>query len=104
MSTAPLALAFRSDPLVMSQFGPSRGLEYRRRKEIGMMNRRQGFSATATAMLAAAVLMLATPPAGRAAGPNDDDNESKIQRGFAIAPVTLDLTGKNVGWDSAATS
>jgi hypothetical protein len=45
-------------------------------------------------MLAALVLILATAPKGRAASANDGE-ESKIQRGFAIAPVTLNLTGKN---------
>ena len=29
---------------------------------------------------------------------DDNDNESKIQRGYAIAPVELDLKGKNRAW------
>jgi len=37
---------------------------------------------------------VASAPIGRAAG-SDDDSESKIQRGFAIAPVHLTLKGKN---------
>jgi hypothetical protein len=45
-------------------------------------------------MLATLVLMLATAPNVRAAATNGDE-ASKIQRGFAIAPVTLNLTGKN---------
>ncbi len=55
---------------------------------------RHGFWGTATAMLAALVLMLATAPKGRAASA-DGDEESRIQRGFAITPVKLNLTGKN---------
>lgn len=47
-----------------------------------------------TAMLAALALMLAAAPKGNAAPPVGDD-ESKVQRGFAIAPVDLDLSGKN---------
>jgi hypothetical protein len=41
-----------------------------------------------------ATTIFASAPSGRAAG-SDDDNESKIQRGFAIAPVHLNLNGKN---------
>ena len=44
-------------------------------------------------MLAALALMLAAPR-GLTAAPDNGD-ESRIQRGFAIAPVTLNLTGKN---------
>ena len=38
-------------------------------------------------------MALASAPVGRAAG--SDDSESKVQRGFAIAPVPLNLKGKN---------
>jgi len=58
------------------------------------MTHRSWFLGTATAMLVALALMLAMVPKGRAAAPADDD-ESKIQRGLAIAPVKLNLTGKN---------
>jgi hypothetical protein len=61
---------------------------------MAITHRTHGLRGTATAMLAALVLMLATVPKARAAA-GDDDNESKIQRGFAIAPVKLNLTGKN---------
>jgi hypothetical protein len=52
---------------------------------------------TLTATLAVA-LMLATSPSARAGNQNDqgnDDSASKIQRGLAIAPVPLELAGKN---------
>ena len=52
------------------------------------------FSGIATALLAGLALTLATARKGRAAAAGDGD-ESRIQRGFAIAPVKLDLTGKN---------
>lgn len=58
------------------------------------MAHRDWFWRTATAVSAALALVLATAPKGRAADPGDD-GESKIQRGFAIAPVDLNLTGKN---------
>src|SRR5262245_5639900 len=57
-----------------------------------MTNRSHRFWGTATAALAALLLMLATVPKGRAAA---SDDESKVQRGFAIAPVKLNLAGKN---------
>ena len=48
--------------------------------------------------IAATVVMvggtLAFSVTGRAAS-GDDDSESKIQRGFSIAPVPLNLAGKN---------
>jgi len=48
----------------------------------------------ATAVFATVLVMaFASAPIGRAAGADDDD--SKIQRGFAIAPVPLHLKGKN---------
>ena len=52
------------------------------------------FWGVATALLAGLALTLATARKGRAAAADDGD-ESRIQRGFAIAPVKLDLTGKN---------
>ena len=52
------------------------------------------FRGTVTTMLAALALMLAVAPKSDAAPPAGDD-ESKIQRGFAIAPVDLNLSGKN---------
>ena len=39
--------------------------------------------------------MLISSTRGRAQAASDD--ESRIQQGFAIAPVTLNLTGKNRG-------
>jgi hypothetical protein len=53
-----------------------------------------GFWEVAAAMLSALVLLLATAPNSRADSGNDGE-ASKIQRGFAIAPVTLNLSGKN---------
>ena len=58
-----------------------------------MTHRSHWFRRTAAAMLAALVLVSATASKGRAAA--NDDEESKIQRGFAVAPVMLDLTGRN---------
>jgi len=49
---------------------------------------------TAAAIAAVLALALAYSPKGKAAG-GADDNESKVQRGFAIAPVPLNLAGKN---------
>lgn len=43
--------------------------------------------------VAIVAVALASAPAGRAAG--SDDSESRVQRGFAIAPVQLNLKGKN---------
>ena len=57
-----------------------------------MTHRSYWFWGAAIAMLAALVLV-AMASKGRAAAA--DSEESKIQRGFAIAPVRLDLTGKN---------
>jgi hypothetical protein len=55
-------------------------------------------SAAAVATLAAALLagMLSSSPRVRATDNDDDDrNESRIQRGLEIAPVPLNLEGKN---------
>jgi hypothetical protein len=49
---------------------------------------------TAAAIAAVLALMMTHSPQGKAAG-GDDDSESKIKRGFAIAPVHLNLAGKN---------
>ena len=46
------------------------------------------------AIAAVLALMLTNSPKGKAQG-GGDDSESKIQRGFAIAPVPLNLVGKN---------
>ena len=55
------------------------------------------FTKTAGAGVALALIvltgMLISSPRGRAQAASDD--ESRIQQGFAIAPVTLNLTGKN---------
>jgi hypothetical protein len=53
--------------------------------------------ATAAAAFAAIVLagMLSSSPRVKATDDDDDRNESKIQRGFEIAPVPLNLDGKN---------
>lgn len=52
------------------------------------------FLVTSAAIAAVLALALAYSPKGKAAG-GGDDSESKIQRGFAIAPVPLNLKGKN---------
>ncbi len=59
------------------------------------MTHRKHLTTLGTAALIAAVLALALAhsPKGKAAG--GDDSESKIQRGLAIAPVPLNLAGKN---------
>lgn len=48
----------------------------------------------AAAIVAVLALVLANSPKGKAAA-GGDDSESKIQRGFAVAPVPLNLAGKN---------
>jgi len=48
----------------------------------------------AAAMAAVLTVTLTHSPKGKAQG-GADDTESKIQRGFAIAPVPLNLKGKN---------
>jgi len=48
----------------------------------------------AAVIAAVLALVMAHSPKGKAAG-GADDSESKIQRGFAIAPVDLNLVGKN---------
>jgi hypothetical protein len=59
------------------------------------MTYRKHFTTLGTAVLIAAVLALALvhSPKGKAAG--GDDSESKVRRGLAIAPVPLNLAGKN---------
>jgi len=54
---------------------------------------RQWIMGTAV-FITAGTIAFGTALLGRAAG-SDDDSESKIQRGFAIAPVRLNLRGKN---------
>lgn len=49
---------------------------------------------TATATVAALAVAFANAPSPRAAG-RDDDSESLVRRGFEIAPVHLNLEGKN---------
>src|SRR5882762_4317426 len=53
--------------------------------------------AAAVAAFAAIVLagMLSSSPRVKATDDDDDRNESKIQRGFEIAPVPLNLEGKS---------
>jgi hypothetical protein len=60
------------------------------------MTHRKHLMTLATAAVIAAVLVvtLTHSPKGKAAG-GADDSESKIQKGFAIAPVNLNLVGKN---------
>jgi hypothetical protein len=60
------------------------------------MTHRKHLTTFGTAILIAAVfaLALAHSPKGKAIV-GGDDSESKIQRGFAIAPVPLNLAGKN---------
>src|SRR5262245_33760166 len=59
---------------------------------MAMTRRSDRFWGMAAALLTALVLMVATATKGRAAAADD---ESKVQQGFAIAPVKLNLTGKN---------
>src|SRR6185369_11917124 len=51
------------------------------------------------AVILAATLVFALLPVsgvpGHSQGQKDNDSESKVQQGFAIAPVPLDLRGKN---------
>jgi hypothetical protein len=49
---------------------------------------------TAAAIAGMLMIAFAYSPNGKASN-GDDDNESKIQRGFDIAPVRLNLAGKN---------
>ena len=65
-------------------------MEYER--EIVMRNRDRTHQGIVTAALVA--LALATAPNCRADAANDGDG-SRIQRGLAVAPVKLNLTGKN---------
>lgn len=58
-----------------------------------MTHRYQWLMGTAVTITVATAIV-ASAPIGRAAG-SDDESESKIQRGFAIAPVHLNLKGKN---------
>jgi hypothetical protein len=60
------------------------------------MTHRKHLTTLLTAALVATVLgfALTDSPKGKAAG-GGDDSESKIQRGLAIAPVPLNLAGKN---------
>jgi hypothetical protein len=63
-----------------------------------MTRRKLVKSAAAVAALAAFILaaMLGSSPGVKATDDDDDENnESKIQRGFEIAPVHLNLEGKN---------
>ena len=60
-----------------------------------MTSPRQFTTLVLVALIAAALtLILTKSPNGKAAG-GGDDSESRIQRGLAIAPVPLNLTGKN---------
>ena len=62
-----------------------------------MKTRRLVKPAAAVATLAAIVLagLLSSSPRVRAQG-DEDDGDSRIQQGFAIAPVRLNLNGKNL--------
>jgi hypothetical protein len=51
--------------------------------------------ARAVAVGAAATILLIGSAVADSGDGNGDDNESKIQRGYAINPVPLDLRGKN---------
>ena len=53
------------------------------------------FWGTTAAIAAVLVVMLTNSPKGKAADGGDNNSESQIQRGFAIAPVPLNLVGKN---------
>jgi hypothetical protein len=59
-----------------------------------MAHRKHWTWGTAAAIAAVLAVTLASSPKGKAAN-GDDDSESKIQRGLAIAPVKLNLVGKN---------
>src|SRR6187397_2399221 len=65
-------------------------------KEATMKSRKSALAAAALA--AALVLMILSPvngAAGQGNGQQDGSEASKIQEGFAIAPVPLDVDGKN---------
>ena len=57
-----------------------------------MTHRHRWIMGTATTVTVL-TMAFASAPVGRAAG--GDDDESKVQRGLAIAPVPLNLKGKN---------
>lgn len=61
------------------------------------MTQRKYWKISGTAAVMAMVLagLTSSSTNGKAAG---DESESKIQRGFAVAPVKLNLTGKNRAW------
>jgi hypothetical protein len=48
-------------------------------------------------MLVAALLVVLTHSSRGKAAPGAEDSDSRVQRGFAIAPVPLNLAGKNRG-------
>jgi hypothetical protein len=58
------------------------------------MTHRKHWTCGTAAAIAVLAVTLASSPKGTAAT-GADDSESKIQRGFAIAPVELNLVGKN---------
>jgi hypothetical protein len=51
--------------------------------------KRASVSVVAVSIVMLSISLLGKPPA------NDDDTQSKVQKGFAIAPVHLNLAGKN---------
>ena len=58
----------------------------------------QQVKAVAATLVFSALLLAgisASTPRGRAQEPGDDEGDSRIQRGFEIAPVPLNLEGKN---------
>ncbi len=57
------------------------------------MARRHRYIMGTAISLTVVTMAFASSPIGRAAG--SDDDESRVQRGFAIAPVPLNLKGKN---------
>jgi hypothetical protein len=59
-----------------------------------LMARRKRSSRASSGTLGALAIIVVAASSGRSAG-IADDSESKIQRGFAMAPVSLDLRGKN---------
>jgi hypothetical protein len=76
-------------------FKESKKLALKAPKEIPMAHRKYLKLLGTTAAIAAVLgLMLTNSPKGKAAE-GGDDSESKIQKGFAIAPVNLNLAGKN---------
>jgi hypothetical protein len=63
-------------------------------RRFDMTHRSRWIFGTSSAALTALLIVFTASARGRAAG-GDDESESRIKRGFEIAPVKLNLVGKN---------